>query len=323
VIRNKTITETFVSLVLLFVISGCGDAPSEIPPAPLNIGDISVSVSVRLSPVDVVIPDSINVIIDGENPDLWIENPDTISDVLAGFHEFDFRFPINDLVTGNHGFTAEVFYNRITDFSLAFEAGSVIITGRISPDDPIPKFIAVVLDGDSLGYHKNPLTIPGVLTGSHTIVTYSEIDGSEFIGSSEDVVVNFNALTEVDITLATGGVLVINATSNGVEVDSFRVLLGDNDYGLNEGPRTLSNISAGTYQLQVWFHDDTVETVGWEPSIEVVASETTRVEIALTPVSPFVGNFAPGIECTDFNGVSYKSLDHLGEVMYFYFFSGT
>ncbi|MCF7810529.1 hypothetical protein K9N50_06035 [bacterium] len=313
---------TILSSVFL-IISGCGDPPPDMPVAPLNIGDIYVSISVSLSPDDLVIPDSINVIIDGDNPGLWIDNPDTISDVLAGSHEFDFSFPINNLVTGHNGFIAEVFYNEITHFPLIFEAGSISVTGRISLNDPLPDSIAVVLDGDSLGYHANPLSIPGVLTGSHTIVTYSEIDGSEFIGSSDDVVVTYNALTEVDITLATGGVLVVNATSDSAEVDSFKVILGDNDYGLNEAPRLLSNIATGTYQLQVWFHDDTVKTFGWQPNIEITASETTRVSIEMGPVSPFVGNFAPVIECTDFDSTNHRSLDHLGKVIYFYFFSGT
>jgi len=407
--RRTKILLTILLLVFL-IISGCGDTPTEIPPAPDNIGDAAISVSVRMSPDSVFIPDRIYLVMDGQYYGFngFIANPDTVFGIHAGEYRFRIDFPVNDLVTSRHNFIDTIFYNQITDFTLALEAGDVVVSVGVAPDNSnSPDSINVILDSDTLEFNSNPLILSGVLTGSHVIRTWFNLDSmkvttpphtvevefnqiseshnevrtgsmqitgsielpdgstitpdsvaivingnnwgyysnpaiidilpegehtvtvytkwqnEDYVGPAEDVMIEFNTTTNVDITLATGGVLVINATSGGAEVDSFRIVLGDNDYGLSEGPRMLSNISPDSYQIQVWFHDDTVETVGWEPSIEVVASETTRVEIALTPVSPFVGNFAPNIECTDFNSASHNSLDHLGEVMYFYFFSGT
>jgi len=410
VTRNKSIAITVFSFVLLLVLSGCGDSPSEIPPKPLNLGDAAISVSVRMSSDSMFIPDRIHLVMDGDFNEFnsYIANPDTLWAINAEEYEFRFDFPVGDLVTARHEFMGEVIFDQMTSFPIDLEAGDIVVSVGVAPDNSkSPDSINVVLDSDTLGFNSNPLILQGVLTGSHVIRIWFNLDGmkvttppntvevefhqisesynevrtgsmritgsielpdgstitpdsvaiiidgnnrgyypnpaimniipegehtitvhtkwqdADYVGPEEDITVEFNTTTDVDITLSTGGVVIVNAISNGAEVDSFRIVFDNNDFGLDESPRTLSNISAGSYQLQVWFHDDTVETVGWEPSIAVVSSETTRVEIEMGPVSPFVGNFAPNIECTDFNGANHSSLDHLGEVIYFYFFSGT
>lgn len=323
--KYHTINILTVLVLTLLLVSGCGDPPPDMPSPPENVGDVVISCSVKLSPDSIFYPNEIRVIIDGmASPGFVIGNPGTIRDVAVSFHWFDISFRVNDLVTAHHGFGAEVFFNQVTSFPLEFEAGTIELTGRIDPDSPaIPDSIGVLLDDDSLEYHGNPLTIPGILTGSHTIITYCVLDSAEYIGTAEDIAVTFDSVTDVNILLSTGGVVVVRATSSGADVDSFKVVLGGRDFGRTQGPRTFSNITPGLFRLEVWAEDDTTETLGWTPEIEVVASETTRVTLEMKPVSPFAGYYAPEIVVTDIDGNNYSLMDHWGAVIYLYFFEHT
>ena len=204
--------------------------------------------------------------------------------------------------------------------------GTIVVTGYVQPAPDSTFYtdsIGVILDGDSLGFYVNPCTIDNIPVGFHVIKVYFFLSGEMVSGCARSVEVIFAETTDIRIRMAAGGVVVINADYEGQTRDSLGVGLDGADLGIDIAPRIIPNISEGLHKLVAYSTDDTTNLEAWQGDVEVVRAETTRVELTLQAVAPFVGSHAPNIDCIDIDGNSYSLFDHWGEVIYLYFFEHT
>ncbi|NQT33940.1 hypothetical protein HQ587_02025 [bacterium] len=204
--------------------------------------------------------------------------------------------------------------------------GSIVVTGYVQPAPDSTVYtdsIGVILDGDSLGFHVNPCTIDNIPVGFHDIKVYFFLSGEIVSGRARSIEVLFAGTADVRIRMAAGGVVVVSADYDGQTQDSLGVRLDGTDLGIDIAPRVIPNISEGLHKLVAYSTDDTTNLEAWQGDVEVVRAETTKIDLTLQMVAPFVGSHAPNIDCIDIDGNSYSLFDHWGEVIYLYFFEHT
>lgn len=134
----------------------------------------------------------------------------------------------------------------------------------------IPAGAAVFLDGVEKG--KTPATISGVAPGSHTV----KLTLTGYLDDAAAITVSAGQVSPVTVTLkssepaAETGTVSISSNPAGA-----RVVINLQDMGVT--PLMLTNIQAGTYQIQV-LHK---EYEPWQETISVGAGATTNVAAAL------------------------------------------
>jgi len=202
------------------------------------------------------------------------------------------------------------------------KTGSIAVHSRIELDDDftaVPDEAGIILDGDTLGYLANPDTLWGILAGTHDIAGYIRHEDTDLIGPAQRVQVNFKEISHVEIVLTNAGLIIITAERGGEPLDSLNVSLNGVDQGRSTNPFSMA-VAAGLYNVVARDSDDTTHYEGWERDIEVLAAETTEVDIEMQMVGVWVDVHAPDINTIDIDGSSYNLSDHWGEVIYLYFF---
>ena len=193
----------------------------------------------------------------------------------------------------------------------------------ISDSTFTPEEIGVVLDGDSLGYFSNPATITDVLTGQHLLDVYAESNDIIYRSQARSIIIAFNSTVNVSISLTGTGLLTICGFINGSVADSVRLILDGIDHGTEVCPRSVPSVSSGYHDVKIMTKMDTLSYEGWICDLNVIAAETTEVDINMVNVLPFVDNHAPDITCIDAEGNMRSLFDHWGEVIFLYFFRST
>ena len=324
---NKKIISIYIAILIpaLIIIDGCGDPPSEMPSPVQNVGSLEITGSIRISPDTIRIPDPIYISLDGEYLGSFA-NHHMVDGVSVGVHVIDVSFDFRDEHVNSPQDTVEVRFNEVTAVEITVKTGGVDLLHsiEISPDSSFqPDSVGIIWDGDSLGYQPNPFSRLYVPEGDHEIAAYCRFEERDFIIPARTVSVTYNRITEWNLVMSAGGVLIVNATFNDQQIEEFGVILDGLDLGIGESPRVIPNISEGLHKLVVHSEIDTTQLEDWKQNLEVTLAETTRVELTLQVVAPFVGSHAPNIDCIDIDGNSYNLFDHWGEVIYLYFFEHT
>ena len=291
-----------VVLILgILLINGCGEAPPDLPHNVPNIGAISISGSLQYKPDSVYIPDEIAIVFNGEYLG-YLENPYILQDVLVKGHLIKIYFPFRERLIRTTEMQIEVVFEDTVeaDFDTRTGAISILNVIEVSPDSSFtPDSIYIVFDEDTLGYHPNPVTINYVPEGEHAISTYGNINSRDYLGPEQVVDVFFNQISEVHLTLAAGGIVIVTAFYDGAPFAELGVRLDGVDYGTEAQPRAISNIPAGLHRLVAYGLVDTTKLEAWQGDVEVALAETTEVDLELQVVNPFVGSHAPNIDCID------------------------
>ncbi|MDP8238685.1 MAG: hypothetical protein P9X24_06325 [Candidatus Hatepunaea meridiana] len=325
-LKNKYCRISINAFALLVVaLTGCGDAPSELPIPVENAGLIIISGSIQAAPDETITPDSIGIILAGEDLG-YNSNPFTINDVLTGFYPILVYFSLESKTIHGSVVYTTVRFNEVSEVNVELKTGTIVVLSEIeitSDNSVTPETIGIILDGDSLGVRLNPDTLTYIPEGVHQISTYGLYDGKNYLGPERDVDVLFNQITDVNYSMFAGGILVINAGYDGQPLTEFGLKLDGNDLGVDVSPRILPNVDEGLHKLVVWTTVDEIDYEGWQCNIEVTLAETTRVDFEMQVVAPDSGFHAPDIDCIDIDGNSHSLSDHWGEVVYLYFFEYT
>jgi hypothetical protein len=309
----------------LILMNGCGDSPPDLPSPVRNTGSLSISASLQYALDSVYVPAEIGVVFSGASLGLS-PNPCVITDLQVAPYTVQVYFPFRDRTIEPEPKLFEVVFNQTTTAEFNIRTGTVVILSRIdvAPDSIVtPDSVGVIFDDETLGLQPNPLTLSYIPEGRHSVATFGTFDGRDYIGPERAVEVVFNQISEVQVPLVAGGVVMVSALYEGSALDSLGVKLDGVDYGLDIAPRAITNVPAGFHRLVAYGVDDTTNLEDWREDVEVALAETTEVELELIAVAPFVGMHAPNIDCIDIDGNEYSLMEHWGEVIYFYFFEST
>jgi len=313
-------------LTAALFLSGCGDEPPLLPEVVANVGAVTLTGSIQSAADSTFSPDSIEVTIDSRS---WgrHSNPCTLGGILAGEHLISARFTFRGRGYATPAQSAAIGFQDTLMVELRIRTGAIAVSGflvaRESRVEEDPDSIGVILDGDSLGVFVNPGVVPLVPEGLHRLVIFARDGELSYVSFEQTVGVVFGEMAASRAGMMAGGVLLVEALSEGALVDSFSLALDGTDYGYDAGPRTVPNVPAGAHRIALSAPGDTVELGGWERGIMLQAAETTAVTVAMAIVSPDSGFLAPDIACEDLEGRWWSLAEHRGEVMYLYFFEHT
>lgn len=105
--------------------------------------------------------------------------------------------------------------------------------------------------------------------------------------------------------------------------DSVGVILDQDSTGCYPNPATISEAYDGLHRICTYFTAGDTMLTSPEMLVDVYADDTSRVDIEILMVAPYAGYQAPELELTDLDGRIQTLSDHLGEVVYLYFFVHT
>ena len=209
---------------------------------------------------------------------------------------------------------------------LPLVTGDIIVSCELTTSDNQtvqPEFVEVVLDGDSLGLHENPVKLKYIEVGEHFISSFANVEGTFYRSSPQRLVVAYQSNSELMINLTSSGALCISGIAGNESVDSFYVELDGVKLGVINNSGVIPIVSEGPHKIKISFASDTLMYEGWESELEVIVAETTYAEIEMICVSPFEDCHAPDISCLDFDGNNRFLFDHWGEAIFLYFFKST
>ncbi|MBT7788246.1 MAG: hypothetical protein HN757_05140 [Calditrichaeota bacterium] len=320
-----------IYILPLLLLMSCGDSPTDPPDTILSTGSIEISSSVETNATDgveaglgLVVP-SQGIILDGE--DLGFKpNPIVLNDIMSGPHRIETYFSLAERIVDGPSQTVEVTYKNTMSVQIVVNVGVISIRNFINIDggeQVEPESIGVILDGDSLGFLTNPVTLHMIPEGSHDIATYVNYAGRDYVGPPRGVNVSLGETSAMNIEMVAGGVIIATARYNGQVVSELGLKLDGEISEISGSPKVITNVSSDDHVLVAWAMDDTTRLEGWDTEIEVATGETLYVQIDLQVVSPWVGMHAPDIYCSDIDGNSHSLSENWGKVIYVYYFSYT
>ena len=197
---------SFITLVLLlFIMIGCGDQPSDppiLPPPIVWMGSLSIVGEIDIDG-STVQPDSINVILDGDSLGTYL-NPCTIPEVPEGVHSVATYYRLDLVTYTSPRRDVAVSYNQTSAVNVRLTRADLrgLIRIRASTVDlQVIDSIKVLLDGSDLGWGDNPRLIDDVTEGLHKITVMTDIDDTDWEGYARDIAVNANDTSDVDLEL--------------------------------------------------------------------------------------------------------------------------
>lgn len=316
-----------IYILPLMLLISCGDSPTDPPDTILSTGSIEIKSTLRANAADEVGIGLFvtGVILDGE--DLGFKtHPIVLNDIMSGPHRIDTYFNLAGRVLDGPSQTVDVTYKNVTDVHIVVNVGSISVRSfiNISGGEQFElDSIGVILDGDSLGYHANPILLEMIPEGSHEISTFINYDGRDYVGPVRDISVELGQITTADIEMVAGGVIFVAARYDGQIVRQIGIKLDGETSEIASSPRVLTNVSSDKHILVAYAMNDTTRLEGWKTDVYVATGETLYVQINLQIVSPWEGFHAPDIYCKDIDGNTHSLAEEWGKVIYLYYFSYT
>jgi len=166
----------------------------------IKVGAIIVSSSIELSPGNIVLPDNLGIILDGDTLFGYHSNPDTLSFILEGEHNVAtyVRYDDKDFISEPQDVTVTL--GVYSDVRIPMVSGGVLVIYAEYNQEPVATF-SVKLDGVDLGVDNTPWIIRNVSAGLHYITVRSIIDDIDIEAWERDILVEISQETWVEVEM--------------------------------------------------------------------------------------------------------------------------